>query len=710
MLNTALAPVAPGCSPPVWLDVLRCLLDVKKRGLLSRAVALHSVASTQQDSFTLAAAASVWIGGGGPDGLEDENGERSTRQAWIRWYDAELGGLIPTAGTRSGRWLVLSTSAGEDGVELVNVRAGEGWPARTLTDVTWENRGRSPLEAAWNVPAGQSTGSTGGSRLATIVLPPFAAWLRVVLRGDGQRCSETELDGYLRRMAREVYLPCEFGSASNEMARQWLAALIEAEAVAEANTPIDLTTASGACGGGWARQGDVPDSAAIRRAAVTAFFRAELLKFGSGDDAPVAPVGGPLSWLWPLEAVVAACGRAGPLGGGFFRPYLYAKIGVEEGRGVDPLSLNDPPSALARALSSVPYDLLCGSRRFGAGGERPSPATVRAFATRAVDLAARALAAPSCRQWSVARRLLLGLGLLYHALATPEPRAAARAALSGPTSTEPAAIAVPGTGSKARYALDAEEAATARSAALNTIESLLRIAFGMDRAAVDERASASAVSGWQARPATLPLSKPGTSTLPTACRSLRPLEIGGGSGWKDFLKALRGAGAWRTAATLSKPLNVEVINAPPKVPAAQPLTTATTASFRSRRQSLPTRWKTDDAEREIKRSALPPATHDDSGFHIETSEKNTGASTAKPGSPTTCWTPSQADRKHQRSKGQDDGDTSPSFTPVPLSSHEQGRNLQFRAPKDDQPVTAYNTPSTPRRSLRSTRRTPKAVE
>ncbi|CAM9249332.1 unnamed protein product, partial [Sphacelaria rigidula] len=237
VLNTALAPVAPGCSPPVWLDVLRCLLDVKKRGLLSRAVALHSVASTQQDSFTLAAAASVWIGGGGPDGLEDENGERSTRQAWIRWYDAELGGLIPTAGTRSGRWLVLSTSAGEDGVELVNVRAGEGWPARTLTDVTWENRGRSPLEAAWNVPAGQSTGSTGGSRLATIVLPPFAAWLRVVLRGDGQRCSETELDGYLRRMAREVYLPCEFGGASNEMARQWLAALIEAEAVAEANTP-----------------------------------------------------------------------------------------------------------------------------------------------------------------------------------------------------------------------------------------------------------------------------------------------------------------------------------------------------------------------------------------------------------------------------------------------------------------------------------------
>lgn len=571
-LNTAIAPVPGNADPPIWLEVLRCLLDSGSCDLSSWTPS-HPANSEPQDPFAVAAAASVWIGGDGPeDGHSSERGERDT---WVRWYGTKLGPLITAREhTVPGKWLVLSSAEG--GVNGgVLVHGGVGWAAHTVKPEDWEDWGRSPLQAAWNFPAGCAAGGdssdtgeeTSGPPL--IVLPPFAAWLRVVLRG-APNCGEGLLEGYLRRMAREVYLPCEFGGASGEMARQWLGALIEAEVGAEGRTGRRVTPATGAGSRGVAVKpaiwpGGVADPAAARRLAVQAFFREELLRFGSGE-APAAPVGGPLTWLWPLEAVVSACGRSGVLGGGTLARRRSGGNG--KGLGGSPeepsarvVVLNSPPSALARALCAVPHDLLCGSRRFGRGGGRPPPATMRAFATRAVDLAARALATPPCRHWSVARRLLLGLGLLYHALARPE----AAASSGTPLPKSPSSRAVNADGAEGNAGADGETAA-AQTAALATIESLIRVALGGDCRVDGSTGGPRSEAEERCCPGT---SKAGNApVLPSACRSLRPLETSGCEGSNDLAEALRGAGAWRAATAFFGRRGVvrNVPSGPPSVP------------------------------------------------------------------------------------------------------------------------------------------------
>lgn len=559
-LETAVAPVPRGRGPPLWLDVLRCVVEGENGGLASWPTA-HMRTSAQQDPLAIAAAASVWIGGGGPGGSHS-NRCGDTRKAWISWYGAKLGSLLPVNDTGSGWWLVLSRVEGndEDGGG-VQVRGGVGWAARVLTPQSWENWGRSPLEAAWHVPAGLAVGTarpldSSGPRAPPIVLPPFAAWLRVVLRG-GKGCGEGLLEGYMRRMAREVYLPCEFGGASSEMARQWLGALIEAEVAAEAKVKGQGSSAqdSSASGPGRTQNGAPDNFASTRRGAVTSFFREELLRFGSGE-APVAPIGGPLTWLWPLEAIVSACGRAGPLGFGSSSYNHLGKDPVAEVGTDSRVSFDSPSSALARALGAVPHDLLCGSRRFGVGGGRPPPATLRAFATRAVDLAARALATPPCRHWSVARRLLLGLGLLYHALA--KPAQTARAVQASPLLSRARAVDVQPGGAAS---VD-PEAAAAQAAALATIDCLIRVALGGSgvadrtddgcRIRTQVASPSDAISGQRRRASLMPLKPGATVLLPTSCRSLRPLNVGGRAGWDDFVEALSGAGAWRTAAALTR--------------------------------------------------------------------------------------------------------------------------------------------------------------
>lgn len=534
-----------GLGPPVWLEVLRCLIDEESCDISGWAPS-RSGGRAKGDPLALAAAASTWIGGGGP----------GAGNAWMSWYGAKLGSLIPTSNAAPINWLVLADADGSTGAG-VQVRAGVGWAARVVRPQEWQDWGRSPLQAAWNVPAEWRMGKGGSDTnpgLPPIVLPPFAAWLRVVLRG-GPSCAEGVLEGYLRRMAREVYLPCEFGGASGEMARQWLGALIEAEAGAEARaqksaTPVTMASAATVS----------PDSsysaanvAAARQLAVKSFFREELLRFGSGE-APVAPVGGPLTWLWPLEAVVAACGRAGPLGGGRLVRHRGACKGSERTDGPKARAvLDSSPSALARALHAVPHDLLCGSRRFGMGGGQPPPATLRAFSTRAVDLAARALATPPCRHWSVARRLLLGLGLLYHALAKSETASATDLAPSSGTVKTTAGNAC----------TDAE-AAAAQTTALSTIASLIQIALGSGGDVPDgpQNGRSAGVDG-EHRGA--PTCKTGTPLLPSACRTLRPLESVQCAGVEQFAEALRDAGAWRAATAFCGPRDVE-----PNRPLASP--------------------------------------------------------------------------------------------------------------------------------------------
>lgn len=526
-LATATVSIADhDAGPPLWMDLLRCLLQGKKDDLVSLRLATGDDDMQHQhqqpDRLALAAAASVWIGSDGPHCDDGLSGGVILR-GWMKWYGAKLVPLLPARdGGGSGRWLVLSCSVEHAG-RGVEVRAGQGWPPRVLAPSSWEDLGRSPLEAAWHLPAGRpwaSEGGHGGVCPPPIVLPPFAAWLRIVLRG-APTCEGAGLDAYLRRMAREVFLPCEFGGASSEMARQWLGVLIEAEALAEAST---------------------------RGAAVAMFFRDELLRLGSGEH-PAAPVGGPLTWLWPLEAVVSACGRAGPLGA-CVTPPRNSRRGVAEGdreghkqaAGEEGAPTSALASALARALSTVPDDLLCGSRRFGAGAGRTPPATLRAFATRAVDLAARALASPACRHPSVAKRLLLGLGLLYHALARPVgPRGGAESASTG----APAALGARGTRTKGWRGATGEtdcEAANAQGVALGMIETLVRIAHAASPEAADDVRRQAAAPGGPGR------GKPGSGVLPSSCRALLPLDVGDRErGWVDYMKALSGAGAWRAA-------------------------------------------------------------------------------------------------------------------------------------------------------------------
>lgn len=551
----------------------------------------------------MAAAAAVWIGGDGPGkGL---SGDRSTREAWVRWYGAKLGPLIPTSDADLRSWLVLSsaTAVGStDAGEGVNVRTGMAGVARSVRSREWEYWGRSPLQAAWNFPGEwrrerNDVGATADTAdadarqapPAAIVLPPFASWLRVVLRG-GPSCPDGLLEAYLRRMAREVYLPCQFNGASGEMARQWLGALIEAEAGAEGRARGNATTAPGGGGGGgssgavsiggsavkteFSSEGGAGTSSA-RRLVVRAFFREELLRFGSGEaSAAAAPVGGPLTWLWPLEAVVAACGKAGPFGG-----YVLAQRRRGRGRGSAPpegvppgdatatrVALDGPPSALARALCTVPHDLLCGARRFDRGGGQPPPAvaTLRAFAMRAVDLAARALATPPCRHWSVARRLLLGLGLLYHALAKPRPALGGELpkSLGGASRTAGAVGGLSGSSSSSTRADEgaADSQASAQAAALSAIETLVRTALGLGDgddgggdaagAAQNGSSAARAARGSAGEAGCRP---GGTLLLTPACLALRPLETGSCAGAVDFAEALRGAGAWRAAAAFFGP-------------------------------------------------------------------------------------------------------------------------------------------------------------
>eukprot|EP00903_Cladosiphon_okamuranus_P018376 g16903.t2 len=572
-LGTVVAPVTSDARPPIWLDVLRCLCDNSSwppsqvdEGFL-------------QELLTVAAAAAVWIGGDGPGkGL---SGDRGTREAWVGWYGAKLGPLIPTSDAELRNWLVL-TGAPEgkrDGTGI-SIRTGTTGAARSVHPREWEHWGRSPLQAAWNVPGGWRPRDEVGSDPADhqaqspIVLAPFASWLRVVLRGGGPSpsCPDGLLEAYLRRMAREVYLPCQFHGASGEMARQWLGALIEAEATAEGwarkNATATTTLTSGAVSNGvavkteFSSEGGGAGTSSARRSVVRAFFREELLRFGSGEaSASAAPVGGPLTWLWPLEAVVAACGKAGPFGGNVLARRRRGNA-APEGLPGDPtmqvVALDEPPSALARALCTVPHDLLCGARRFDRGGGQPSPAvaTLRAFAMRAVDLAARALATPPCRHWSVARRLLLGLGLLYHALAKPESaRYGERLQSRGGPPSAGAVGASGGSMSRAdgggEGAVDSQ--ANAQAAALLAIETLVRTALGLG----DDVENATRNGSSAARAAsscTGPVGRPSGSLLLTpACLALRPLGTVSCVGAADFAEALRGAGAWRAVAAFFRP-------------------------------------------------------------------------------------------------------------------------------------------------------------
>lgn len=569
-LNAAVVPVAHDARPPLWLEVLRCLIG-EERCDVSGWINSDDVegGASQQGPLAAAAAAAIWIGGDGPG--TGQSGDRSTREAWVRWYGAKLGSLIPTDDGEQGSWLVLSNTTNESRVRGVHVRTGGGGAGHTIQPEEWQRWGRSPLQAAWNFPGGWEMGAGDEGSPVTeteeaqpaIILPPFASWLRAVLRGE-PNCPEGLLEAYLRRMAREVYLPCQFGGASGEMARQWLGALIEAEAGAEGrvkkNASSTAVSASGALskGGAVKKTGFSLASAArttapSRELVVKSFFREELLRFGSGQAAAAAPVGGPLTWLWPLEAVVAACGKAGSFGGGRLARRRGGILGPEEPPLHDSTAcivLDAPPSALARALCTVPHDLLCGSRRFDRGGGQPPPAaaTLRAFATRAVDLTARALATPPCRHWSVARRLLLGLGLLYHALA--EPGLAARDGEPSQKSLGAAAArsgAVEVVAGHARTADEEAAAAQARAlaAALSVIKSLVSIALGLD----DHIAGAGGAQyeGEQNLRTGAAGMSVSTPFLTSACRALRPLETGSCAGADDFAEALRGAGAWRAA-------------------------------------------------------------------------------------------------------------------------------------------------------------------
>lgn len=552
VLSAIVAPITGGLRPPLWLDVLRCLLEGSDDAT-SAWTALDCEDAPQPDRLAVLAAASFWIGSGGPGGIHNDNGGHGL-EAWMRWYEAKLVPLIPSSDVGPGRWLIISSAEGGTGVDI-KVRSGVGWAARTLSPLSWRDWGRSPLEAAWHVPAGRSLVSEGidsGPGPPPIVLPPFATWLRAVLRGSG-RCTEAVLDGYIRRMAHEVYLPCEFGGASSEMARQWLGALIEAEAVAEdmererenpippATSTLDIAKVQACEGAGCSRTSEA------RRAAVATFFREELLRFGTRET-PAAPIGSPLTWLWPLEAVVSACGRAGPLcSGPRSRPGAISQVhGDHITQCVSP---DEPPSALARALSAVPYDLLCGSRRFGANDGHPPPATLRAFVTRSVDLAARALANPPCRHWSVAQRLLLGLGLLYHALARPIGEGARHTEPSQASSTG-LATGTPSVGDRmARKGGDCE-ATVAQAAALTMIDTLVRIALAKDVEMADglrqQDATTSAVNGRVGRD--FGASKSRLPALPSSCRSLLPLDVGSCDDcWRALIDALSGAGAWRAA-------------------------------------------------------------------------------------------------------------------------------------------------------------------
>lgn len=540
-LDTAIAPVTSEACPPLWLDILRCLVDATGNEP-ARESTTDSIEN--YETFAIAAAAAVWIGGG-------ESGSRSAggkHEAWVSWYGAKLGPLISASrtGCGSGRFLVLDSTRG--GVGEVGVRPGAGWEGHTIESKNWEDWGRSSLQAAWNFPSRVGETCTGPCTDLSppppppIVLPPFSAWLRVVLR-SGNDCQEGRLEGYLRRMAREVYLPCEFQGASGEMARQWLAALIEAEVTAEGEDGIKSGVSSAdAVKESSSLQRSAGRHAACRRRAVKAFFREELLRFGVGDT-PVAPVGGPLTWLWPLEAVVTACGRSGPLGGGMRARYRALHKGSNDLAAVGTgAGLNGPPTALARALCAVPHDLLCGSRRFGGSGGRPPPATLRAFATRAVDLLARALATPPCRHWSVARQLIIGLGLLYHALAKPE---------SSNSSKESQGVYYAKRGASFSLNSAFSEASAAQTAALATIESLMRIALGLN-GEKGEKCNSSSSEVMEGRHRVNVFSKNRTPVLPSSCRALLPLEAADCGGSQELAEALMCAGAWRTAGVFAR--------------------------------------------------------------------------------------------------------------------------------------------------------------
>ncbi|CAM9799813.1 unnamed protein product, partial [Ectocarpus sp. 13 AM-2016] len=423
-LNIAMAPVASNVPPPIWLELLRCLID---EGQCDVSVWMSSCldGSTQQDPLAMASAAAVWIGGDGP--RAGQRSRRGTHEAWVHWYGARLGSLIPTGDADFGNWLILSSATGAGAGVGVQVQI-EGL-ARTIQPDEWEHWGRSPLQAAWNFP------------------------------------------------------------------------------------------------GTWAAISQSSEST------VKAFFREELLRFGSGE-APAAPNGGPMSWLWPLEAVVAACGNNGSFGGGSLARRRRGGLGPE---GIDSdassrISVNDPPSALALALSTVPHDLLCGSRRFGMGGQPPPAlATLRAFATRVVDLTARALATPPCRHWSVARQLLLGLGLLYHALAKPVPARGGKLQKSFGAPSQAGAVES-----------DSAAQEAAQAVALSAIEGLVKIALGLGNLGVGERDNGEGGNRGSAA-----ASKSGNPLLTSACLALQPLETGGCAGADDFARALMGAGAWR---------------------------------------------------------------------------------------------------------------------------------------------------------------------
>ncbi|CAM9319012.1 unnamed protein product [Discosporangium mesarthrocarpum] len=456
-------------------------------------------------ALALGAAAAVWIGGGGPQGPGE-------RRAWVTWYGKKLSPPIEALEASAGhRWVILQdpstkrrgrSDGGGEGEEEGRLGFRGDQRGQMLSSREWKGMGRSPLEAAWGAPpsharitatpgllsearSGAEQGWGPAAPLPTIALPRFAAWLRAVVRREGGEavgdkavagggagvgasgCQVTgallsvalvgghgppasQLWAYIRRMAREVYLPCEFGGVMEDMARQWLQVLIEAElslaameggSVAGAGEgpvcqgrarerelgrglgtlapPSFLGASAGGSGSGAAPADGSVHALANRASTLELVLREELLLCMGGVGSWAMPAADPSSWLWPLEALANTPLKVEPL-----QEHSSSGKASEPGR-VRSRSggtvAEAPGQALGRALQAVPDDLLCGARLFerSRGPELALPSLSK-FVSQVVELVEAGLTAhPPRWELGVCLRLVVGLGLLYHVLSAP---------------------------------------------------------------------------------------------------------------------------------------------------------------------------------------------------------------------------------------------------------------------------------------------------